>query len=417
MSRMGSGRPVTGSMEKIRDKSYFMGLLRTKTSELRSEVAKLRRQADSLNQEQATYTTYDTRVKEMAGELLEHQAELADYNVLVELMNMDSDRSVVDGEFEELRHRNGKEALLVEKLFMNRKEKENEIHDVENQIDQERRLADTLVDSMPGEVRDRYMRLQERNVQLQTAIEHAQQQADALGARKNELDADLAASPLKQEAAVQYDKLSYLETKRMELLDEKNSRETPEQERERLLQQVKADNQEMGTLERRIHELKSEIGKASEELQITENDLEDSNSDRNLKYRELRRREEEMQEFLLNYDETKATETQGVAQAEVEVLRTLETISKNLGHVRHLPSFTSKDLGELRDSLMVKEGETAKSRNTLTDLATKHQQLQANHQKIEALDEKVRDEMKTLREKMTKMREEMVILSDLPALK
>ena len=48
----------------------LQGLLRTKTSELRSEVTKLRRQADSLNQEQATYTTYDTRVKQMAGELL-----------------------------------------------------------------------------------------------------------------------------------------------------------------------------------------------------------------------------------------------------------------------------------------------------------------------------------------------------------
>ena len=44
--------------------------------------------------------------------------------------------------------------------------------------------------------------------------------------------------------------------------------------------------------------------------------------------------------------------------------------------------YTSKDLGELRENLSVKEGETAKSRNTLTDLGSKHQQLQANHQKV-----------------------------------
>ena len=66
----------------------------------------------------------------------DHQAELADYNVLVELMNMDSDRSLVDGEFEELKHTNGKEALLVEKLFLNRKEKENEVQEIESQIEQ-----------------------------------------------------------------------------------------------------------------------------------------------------------------------------------------------------------------------------------------------------------------------------------------
>ena len=35
--------------------------------------------------------------------------------------------------------------------------------------------------------------------------------------------------------------------------------------------QVKGDNQEMGTLERRIHELKAEINKATEDLEIAEN--------------------------------------------------------------------------------------------------------------------------------------------------
>ena len=46
------------------------GALRTRTSELRAELGRLRAQADALNQEQATYTTYDSRVKQMAGELL-----------------------------------------------------------------------------------------------------------------------------------------------------------------------------------------------------------------------------------------------------------------------------------------------------------------------------------------------------------
>ena len=62
---------------------------------------------------------------------------------------------------------------------------------------QERRLADTLVDSMPDDVRERYWALRERNVQLQTAIEAGQQQVDTLSSRKNELDAELAASPVR----------------------------------------------------------------------------------------------------------------------------------------------------------------------------------------------------------------------------
>ena len=50
---------------------------------------------------------------------------------------------------------------------------------------------------MPDDVRQRYWSLRERNVQLQSAIEAGQQQVDALATRKAELDADLAASPVR----------------------------------------------------------------------------------------------------------------------------------------------------------------------------------------------------------------------------
>ena len=56
---------------------------------------------------------------------------------------------------------------------------------------------------MPDEVRQRYWSLRERNVQLQSAIEAGQQQVDALAARKSELDADLAASPVRPAAAAE----------------------------------------------------------------------------------------------------------------------------------------------------------------------------------------------------------------------
>ena len=51
---------------------------------------------------------------------------------------------------------------------------------------------------MSEDVRQRYWALRDRNVQLQAAIEAAQQQVDALSSRKNELDADLAAAPVRR---------------------------------------------------------------------------------------------------------------------------------------------------------------------------------------------------------------------------
>ena len=49
--------------------SYFMGLLRTKMSELQAEIGKISREVEAANEEQSTFLAYDKRVKELAAEL------------------------------------------------------------------------------------------------------------------------------------------------------------------------------------------------------------------------------------------------------------------------------------------------------------------------------------------------------------
>jgi intraflagellar transport protein 74 len=50
-----------GPERVVRDKTYYMGLLRTKISELNTEVVKLTRELDQFNAENATYLTYEKR--------------------------------------------------------------------------------------------------------------------------------------------------------------------------------------------------------------------------------------------------------------------------------------------------------------------------------------------------------------------
>ena len=45
------------------DKSYFLGALRTKMTELTSEVARLGREAEADTMEQSTYLAFDKRFK------------------------------------------------------------------------------------------------------------------------------------------------------------------------------------------------------------------------------------------------------------------------------------------------------------------------------------------------------------------
>ena len=54
---------------QVQDKSYFLGLLRTRIAELGTEMSRLGSEIELMKQEQSTFLTYDKRVKEMAQEL------------------------------------------------------------------------------------------------------------------------------------------------------------------------------------------------------------------------------------------------------------------------------------------------------------------------------------------------------------
>ena len=94
-----SGR---GPQRQFQDKSYFMGVLRSKMSELTSEISQMRGQINAATEEQSTFLAYDKRVKETASELTELQSKLADYNLLVDKINTDTEVILIQQEAQEL---------------------------------------------------------------------------------------------------------------------------------------------------------------------------------------------------------------------------------------------------------------------------------------------------------------------------
>ena len=179
--------------------------------------------------------------------------------------------------------------------------------------------------------------------------------------------------------------------------------------------QVKEDNEEISMMERQIVEAQEKARSLTEARDQLDQDLEENQSERNQKYRELKKREETMDQFLQAFDDTKEAEQQKLTELEGQISGLLEGMSRNLVSVGHLP--TSQVFGTMKEDLAFKEGEVEKSRNTLDGLSREHQQLTMNLEKIEALEDKIKTEMTTLKEKMGRMDEEMVTFSDLDRLR
>ena len=190
---------------------------------------------------------------------VESQGTLADYNLLVDKLNTDTERAEVESEADALKNNNISESKEVDLLFAEKQEKMNKIKQLEMEIDQERNMADNLVAAMQPELREKYVTLKNTNMQYQQDLERMNQEVDSLNSKKAALEDELAMSHVKKEAVGLYEQLREAEEKRDQLVEEERQRGTPAQERERLLQQVKDDNAEISTMERQIGELQDKV--------------------------------------------------------------------------------------------------------------------------------------------------------------
>lgn len=406
-----------GPQRAIYDKSFYMGQLRAKITELAAEIAKMQKEVDQFNQENATFLTYEKRAEGLATEIKELQGQLADYNTLLDKINTDTEMDDIVQDFNALKIQNEREQNSIDELFTQRRDKEQQIKQLELELDQERRMAESLVEDMPPDQRAKYAKLKNVNNSLQTELEQKQQDLDALTSRIQNLEDEVSSSPVKQEAVTLYEKLNELGEKKQSLLDEmeKENKGTPAEERERLLKQVKEDNQEIAGMERKTSELREKIEAANGEIQQLDMDLEEHQGERNVKYKELKKREETMDEFLETFEEVKANEQTRKQQLENNIVNVLEHMSRGMARTKHLPS--PAELQRMKDDLNFKETEMHKSQSTATSLGSEHTRLQMDLEKVEQLETKITTELESLKERIQTMTQELETFSDLDALR
>lgn len=422
-----SDRPVTrqglggiktqsqGPQRQVQDKSYWLGMLRGKITELNSEINKMTKEITQFNQENASYVSYEKRAEALALEIKDLQGELADYNAIVDKLNTNAGFEDLEEDYQILKQQNEKESKAIDTLFAQKQDKDMQLKQLELELDQERRMTESLVADMPPNAREKYAMLKNRNIKLQQELEKKQQDLDSLNVKIDEMEEEISQSPVKQEAVTLHEKIHELEEKRISLVDEMKKKETPAEERERLLKQVKEDNQEIARMEHRVKEIQEKTEKLQDEINQLDMDLEEHHGERTAKFKELKKREEDMDEFLATFDKNKQEAEEKQRSLEAEIVQLLEKISRATVQTKHMPS--GNELKQIQNDLDFKENEMNKSKETAHGLDGEHARLQSDLEKVQQLETKITDELNSLKEKIAKMQEELVKYNDLNSLK
>ncbi|XP_034521447.1 intraflagellar transport protein 74 homolog [Ailuropoda melanoleuca] len=435
---------MKGPQRQILDKSYYLGLLRSKISELTTEINKLQKEIEMYNQENSVYLSYEKRAETLAVEIKEFQGQLADYNMLVDKLNTNTEMEEVMNDYNMLKAQNDRETQNMDIIFTERQAKEKQIRSVEEEVEQEKQAADGIIKNMSPEKQVKYIEMKTTNEKLLQELDTLQQQLDSLNMKKESLEAEMANSQVKQEAVLLHEKLYELESHRDQMIAEDKIMGSPMEERERLLKQVKEDNQEIASMERhnsdmrrgfmKLGNLLRYMGSLSYLIQLaryvfqlnlmTVKNMDLRREERNIlpgemnqKYKELKKREENMDTFIETFDETKNRELERKAQIEANIVALLEHCSRNINRMKQISSITNQELKMMQDDLNFKSTEMQKSQSTARNLTSDSQRLQLDLQKMELLESKMTEEQHSLKSKIKQMTTDLETYNDLPALK
>uniref|UniRef100_A0A8C1VFX1 Intraflagellar transport 74 n=1 Tax=Cyprinus carpio TaxID=7962 RepID=A0A8C1VFX1_CYPCA len=351
---------MKGPQRQILDKSYYLGLLRSKINELTMESSKLQKDIDTFNQENSVYLSYEKRAEVLAGEIKDLQGHLADYNMLVDKLNTNTEMDEVVNDIIMLKAQNDREAQSMDVIFTERREKEDMIRAVEDDIVQEKQAAQNIIQKMSADKKAKYTEMKATNEELLQELDSLQEELDALMSRKETIEADLVHSQAKQEAVVLHEKLLELENHKDAMLAEDRTMGSPQEERESLFKQVKENNQEIASMERQLSEVREKISHLTEEMRQLDADMEEHQGEQQL-----------------------------IRDAQSSIVALLEHSSRNLNRLQQLSAVTAQELRSMQEDLSFKETEMQKSQSTAKGLSSESKRLQQDLLKVEQLESKV----------------------------
>lgn len=401
MTRGGLGgfQANTGGFNRqIQDKSYFLGILRSKIGEINTEILRMNKDMNSINSDNSNYLSYGKKAEELNQQIEESRGELADYNMVLERLNTSSSVSDLKNDYTNLKLHNDNETKSLDLIFIEKGKKEEIVKRHEKEIAEEKKRREKILSSMSGSIRSKYEKIKIESDKLQENLESSQSQIEDYKRKMDDMRKQIGLSSVKQEALQLLDHLHNAELKRDKLTEETKNVLTPAEEREKLLKQIKDNNQEITAIEKKINELRETCDSITSELneKVTQddpNDREDDATQKEIaqKYRELRKREIVMDEFLSNFDENKETETEQLYNTRKAIVNYLEMISKGVNKMKSEGGSVKHESG---------------SAVTIADL-----------HKVEELEKKIKSELEKLREKKDTMDQELETFSDLEGLK
>ncbi|XP_055536031.1 intraflagellar transport protein 74 homolog isoform X1 [Wyeomyia smithii] len=335
---------------QIKDKRYWQAILQSKIQEISQETDKLLKEKKFLDREKSARKLYEKKVKESAKELTHLQSTLTSMNIALDNSSSGLTRQQLQNETLALRERSEHIQEQLEIIFKQRQIKDIENKELEAEAEKEKHKINEMIYSLPDSEQQKYREFQALSSSLKQQNTIFHNQISDLEKQKERLSTVIMNSQTRTEAHRLKSKIKELISKRNQMRDDENNRLTPAQEREKLINEVRSNNQALASIGKQLKIIEDQLNEKREILQQIDQDLEEGNSERHLKYKELKKRDEVMTAFMDTFQQNLTIEQQNVESLKNQITYAIEQITlqginmESLGSDRLESSgFTSKN--------------------------------------------------------------------------
>ncbi|XP_055691206.1 intraflagellar transport protein 74 homolog [Lutzomyia longipalpis] len=402
-----SGRVGTAAGQRqVKDRRYWQGVVQMKIQEISLEAERLARDKKTLERDQSARKMYEKRIKESAKELSNLQAQLTDMNLALDGYSSGFSRQQMQSEASGIRERNESVQTQLEGLFTQRQAREEANRRLEEDIARERHKVTEMIYALAPAEQQQYRELQSLSEELKGKTAALHDDIEAVTKQRDRMMASLASSQPRLEAFRLQSKLAGLLAKRASLRDEEATRLSPAQEREKLITEVRANNQALTSLSRQLKLTEDQLNEKRELLLQVEHDLEEGNSDRHAKYRELKRRDETMTAFLDTFPQAMSQQKQKIETLKNQIAYAIEQMTLQGINLR----------GLARDG----RGDIFGERNDLTSqggLLKEYKKLSIQLRQLQILEKRTQDQHGALKKEEMELSEEISKFSNLDSLR
>jgi intraflagellar transport protein 74 len=234
--------------------------LKQKNAEIMNEINKMKSEVDEINKDNQTYMTLERKYETLIKDVRKYEGELADYNLALDKYRSDTKPEDIEALYMHIKNQNDKQRQHLDKVFAEKRDMENEIGNIEQQIQDINMANESKLNDLDPEQRNEYERLKEENGGLQSDINRCRTDLEEVNSRLIQAESRLKQDTLKQRA-------QHLKEERAALLKRKDDLELQTNEmnlpfpeaRERLLNRIKQDNAEIKQLEKDVADVRKMI--------------------------------------------------------------------------------------------------------------------------------------------------------------